>query len=224
MIILYKMTCFHPCHILPWYVTVSIPAFFYPPFLLLAGKDRRHETFPHFFSSLTRLVKTSQREEMCHFSPTANQQNITASPALERSPFPQRPKQQHLLWDSWNECCEGTSRACTVLHTLTVVPFSQLYFSRWMYTFFPFFFFTFIVIICYALMGVWVKFYCNLAYFHKEILISSRCLLPTLNLLLTLPGNRLVSDTKGWTWHLPCDVNGCWQVDGQARMAELPPL
>lgn len=51
---------------------------FCPPFLLLAGKDRRHETFPLFFSSLTRPVKTSRREEVCHFSPTTNQQNVTA--------------------------------------------------------------------------------------------------------------------------------------------------
>lgn len=38
--------------------------------------DMKH--FP-IFLSLTRLVKTSQREEVCHFSLTANQQKITAS-------------------------------------------------------------------------------------------------------------------------------------------------
>lgn len=90
MNISYKVTCFHPSHILPWHVTVSNSALFAPPFyfyfLLSAGKDRRHETFPPlfyfyyiFFFILTRLVKTSQKEEVCHFSLTTNQQNITAS-------------------------------------------------------------------------------------------------------------------------------------------------
>lgn len=60
MIIPYKMTSFHPCHILPWCVSLSALAFVCPLFPpLLAGKDKRHETFPPlFFSpSLTNLVK-----------------------------------------------------------------------------------------------------------------------------------------------------------------------
>lgn len=49
MIIPFKMTCFHPCHILPWNVTASTLASFCPPFFILAGKESGHETFPHFF-------------------------------------------------------------------------------------------------------------------------------------------------------------------------------
>lgn len=101
MIISHKVTCFHPSPILPWYVTVSFPAFSLPSFLLSAGKDRRNETFPpllysFFFFSLTRLVKTSQKEEVCHFSPTTNQQKKKKNSfsALKLSPFPQRPLQK----------------------------------------------------------------------------------------------------------------------------------
>lgn len=49
MIIRYKMTCFHPCYILPWYVTVSIPAFFYPPFCFWQEKTGDMKHFPIFF-------------------------------------------------------------------------------------------------------------------------------------------------------------------------------
>lgn len=79
MIFHYKMTCFYPCHILPWYVSISILAFFCPPFLLLAGKDRRHETFPHLFFIFDKACEDKLEREGVPFSATANQQNITAS-------------------------------------------------------------------------------------------------------------------------------------------------
>lgn len=97
MIICYKMTCFHPCYILPWYVTVSIPAFFCPPFCFWQEKTGDMKHFPIFFLfflSLTSLVKTCRREEVCHFSSTAQPTKYNSFSALERSPFPQRPKKQ----------------------------------------------------------------------------------------------------------------------------------
>lgn len=78
MIVSYKMTCFYPCHSLPWYVSISILAFFCPPFFLLTGKDKRHETFPHFFHLWQGLWR-QVGERCCHFSATTNQQNITTS-------------------------------------------------------------------------------------------------------------------------------------------------
>ena len=185
MIIPYKMTCFYPCHILPWYVTVSIWAFCCPPFLRLAGKDRRHETFPPFFRfylffSLTRLVKTSRREEVCNFfsSPTHQPTKLNLS-ALERSPFPQRPKQhQHLSETLEMKVVKRHLRVnvlcCTLeLHLAFSILFSPsnlqislvflVFFCRFLYN--------------KLLWGFEWNFSCNLAYFHKEILIRSSCCL-----------------------------------------------
>lgn len=58
--------------------------YIYPSFLLSSFfpfDRKRQETWniSPFFSSLTRLVKTSWREVLCHFSATTNQQNITTS-------------------------------------------------------------------------------------------------------------------------------------------------
>lgn len=57
MIIPYKMTSFYPCHILPGCVSISALAFVCPLFFpFLAGKDKRHETFPLFFFHLWQIL------------------------------------------------------------------------------------------------------------------------------------------------------------------------
>lgn len=91
MIIPYKMTCFHPCHILPWYVTESFPAFFCPPFLLLAGKDRRHETFPHFLYIFDKACEDRLKRGGVPFFSNRQPTKCNSFSAPERSPFPQRP-------------------------------------------------------------------------------------------------------------------------------------
>lgn len=69
MIIPYKMTCFYPCRILPGYVSISALAFVCPRFFpLLAGKDKRHETFPHFFLHLWQILwRRKDGEGRCTF-------------------------------------------------------------------------------------------------------------------------------------------------------------
>lgn len=148
MIIPYKMTCFHPCYILPWYVTVSIPAFFLPSFFAFGRK--RQETWnisPFFFIFDKACEDKSERGGVPFFS---NRQptKCNSSSALERSPFPQRPqKQRHLLCDSWDECFEGTSRAYTVLHTQAAASCSQ-HLIFLLYKNLPDFLFSFVVIMC----------------------------------------------------------------------------
>lgn len=92
MIIPYKMTCFYPCHILPWYVSISILAFFCPPFLLLAGKDRRHETFPHFFFIFDKACEDDSERGGVPFFCNRQLTKYNSFSAPQRSPFPQRPK------------------------------------------------------------------------------------------------------------------------------------
>lgn len=92
MIIPYKMTCFYPCHILPWYVSISILAFFCPPFLLLAGKDRRHETFPHFFFIFDKACEDESERGGVPFFCNRQLTKYNSFSAPQRSPFPQRPK------------------------------------------------------------------------------------------------------------------------------------
>lgn len=140
MIIPYKMTCFYPCHILPWYVTVSSPAFLCPPFLLLAGKDKRHETPPHthtpFFLSLTRLVKTSRREEVCHFSPNANQQILTASLHWRDHLSLKGPNSSSTFFEKWMLWRDIKSIHCTAYSSCIL--HSASYFPHLMWKFSPF--------------------------------------------------------------------------------------
>lgn len=158
------------CHCI--YPSFLLPSFFC--FWQEKTGDMKH--FPIFFSSLTRLVKTSRKEEVCHFSPTANQQNITASLHWRDHLFLKGSNSGSTFFKTSEiKCCEGTSRVYTVLHTQAATSRSHHLIFLLLCTESPLFSFSLLEFIRWAVMGVRENFCCNLAYFHKEILMTSSC-------------------------------------------------
>lgn len=111
----------HPplvCHCI--YLSFLLPSLFF-----YFWQEKTLNISPPFFKSLKACEDKLERAGVPFFS-KCQPSKCNSFSALEKSPFPQRPKQQQpYLQGLWNECCEGTSRAYPILHTQAAASCSQ---------------------------------------------------------------------------------------------------